>query len=179
MVDGKPVLVIDRFDRDGDWRVGYVSAMTMLESRDGNHGSYLEVGAAIEQHSPRATDDLRELWRRIVFTVLISNTDDHLRNHGFLRTAGSGWTLAPAFDLNPDPRPGPKQLSTAIDETDATLDLDLALRVAPLFRLDVEQAAEIVEEVRAAIRGWRTVAGAVGIPEPEIERMAPAFSMSD
>lgn len=177
-VDGKPVLVVDRFDRDGDWRIGYVSAMTMLELRDGDRASYVDIAEAIEEHSPRAAADLGELWRRIVFTVLISNTDDHLRNHGFLRTARGGWTLAPAFDLNPDPRPGPRQLSTAIDETDATPDVDLALRVASLFRLDARRAGEILAEVRAAVRPWPTVAATVGIPKPEIDRMAPAFSMS-
>jgi serine/threonine-protein kinase HipA len=178
-VDGKAVLVTDRFDRDGDWRVGYVSAMTMLELVDGDRGSYLDIAEVIEAQSPCARDDLHELWRRIVFTVLISNTDDHLRNHGFLRTSRGGWTLSPAFDLNPDPRSGPAQLSTAIDGGDTTASVDLALRVAPHFRLDAEQARRMVAEVRTATAEWRTVAKAAGIPAPEIDRMAPAFSMSD
>ena len=126
-IDGKAVLVIDRFDRDGDWRVGYVSAMTMLELRDGDRASYLDIAEVIEAESPCAGDDLRELWRRIVFTVMISNTDDHLRNHGFLRANQGGWMLSPAFDINPDPRPGPTRLSTAIDGSNATASVDLSL----------------------------------------------------
>ena len=107
-VAGHHVLVVDRFDRVSDnLRVGYISALTMLEASDGAVASYLDIGAAIEQHSPAATTDLRQLWRRVAFGILISNTDDHLRNHGFLHAGGASWTLSPAFDLNPNPQPGP------------------------------------------------------------------------
>lgn len=174
-VDGKAVLIVDRFDRAEGWRVGYASAMTMLELGDGDHASYVDIAAVIEETSPRAGEDLRQLWRRIVLSVLISNTDDHLRNHGFLRATSAGWTLSPAFDLNPDPSPGPKQLSTAIDDDDPTASIDLALHVAPYFRLDQQQALDILGEVRLAVGGWRRAADEAGIDRPGIEAMAPAF----
>ena len=108
---GRSVLVVDRFDRTRDadggpvGRVGYVSAMTMLQSTDGEQGSYLEIAEAIEERSSQATADLRQLWRRIVFSILISNTDDHLRNHGFLHEGGDSWRLSPVFDVNPNQGP--------------------------------------------------------------------------
>jgi len=179
VVDDKPVLLVSRFDRNDDWRIGYVSAMTMLELDDGDHGSYLDIGEAIERSSPQTGDDLRELWRRIVFTVLISNTDNHLRNHGFLRTGREGWTLSPAFDLNPNPDPGRAALSTSITGADDDASLESALEIAGVFGLRPPETDTILAEVRAATTKWRVVAKALGIPSPEIDRMAPAFSMSD
>jgi serine/threonine-protein kinase HipA len=174
-VDERPVLIVRRFDRDGKLRIGYTSAMTMLEARDGDTGSYLELAEVIETVSPIATQDLQELWRRIVFSVLISNTDDHLRNHGFLRTATSGWSLAPAFDLNPDPQPGSKHLRTAIDGNSTAADLQTAYAVAPLFRLTESAARAVVAQVASATHRWRSVAEESGIRRPEIERMRGAF----
>ena len=169
------VLVVDRFDRTpGGARVGYVSAMTMLEASDGDQRSYLEIAEVIEETSARASEDLAELWRRIVFTVLISNTDDHLRNHGFLHAGGTSWRLAPAFDLNPQPE-GPRHLSTTIDAADATASVDLAMSVAPYFRLSPAQARRTLGEVAAAVSGWRQVAGRWLAPR-HVEDMAPAFS---
>lgn len=175
VIDGKPVLVVDRFDRSGSRRLGYASAMTMLEATDGGEGSYLDIAAVIEEHSPHATSDLRELWRRIAFSILIRNTDDHLRNHGFLRASTAGWALSPAFDLNPDPRPGPKHLTTAItyDATEARV--DLLLQVADMFRLSASDARAILAEVSDATARWRAVAGDAGLDDAAIERMAPAF----
>lgn len=178
-VDGKAILIVDRFDRASGWRVGYASAMTMLELGDGDRASYVDIAAVIEESSPRAGEDLRQLWRRIVLSVLISNTDDHLRNHGFLRATSAGWTLSPAFDLNPDPSPGPKELSTAIDVDDPTASIDLALRVAPYFRLDRDEALTILGEVRRAVGGWRRAADEAGIDRRGIDAMAPAFAPSD
>lgn len=173
---GRHVLVVDRFDRTADrGRVGYVSAMTMLEAGDGDQRSYLEIAEAIEEASPRATRDLAELWRRVVFGVLISNTDDHLRNHGFLHSGGTSWSLAPAFDLNPDPEPGPTYLSTSIDTGDDTASLALAMSVAPVFRLAADDARRILHEVAAAVQTWRDVAGR-WLPPAEVEAMAPAFA---
>jgi serine/threonine-protein kinase HipA len=102
-VAGRAVILLERFDRTAKGgRIGYVSALTMLEARDNDRRSYTDIAEAIETSSPSATEDLRELWRRVAFSILISNADDHLRNHGFLRL-GPGWTLSPAFDLNPAP----------------------------------------------------------------------------
>jgi serine/threonine-protein kinase HipA len=168
------VLVVERFDRDASRRIGYVSAMTMLEAKDGDQRSYLEIAEVIEAQSPRASDDLRELWRRIAFSILISNTDDHLRNHGFLRTISAGWGLAPAFDLNPDPRPGPKHLSTAI-ETDDTASIENLMDVAGYFRVDAGRAREILSDVLDATSRWRQVADQVGLSRTATADMAPAF----
>jgi serine/threonine-protein kinase HipA len=169
------VLIVDRFDRVGELRIGYASAMTMLEASDGDQGSYLDIADIIERQSHRAGDDLRELWRRIAFSILISNTDDHLRNHGFLRTSSAGWQLAPAFDLNPDPRPGPKHLSTAIDLGDTTASLDLLMEVAVYFRLNDAACRQVIGEVHAAVSEWRAVAEGVGLGHDAINQMAPAF----
>jgi len=175
-VAGRHVLVVDRFDRDGDRRIGYVSALTMLEARDGDTGSYLEIGSAVEERSPAATADLQQLWRRIAFGVLISNTDDHLRNHGFLRAGGDSWTLAPAFDLNPNPEPGPKELATAIsDAGDPRASVENLMQVAPMFRLPGAQAVAALREVVHATQQWRQVASCNGLTEREPHQTAPAF----
>lgn len=173
---GRHVLVVDRFDRTPSGRrVGYISAMTALEAVDGDQRSYLEIAEVVEQTSSRATADLAQLWRRIVFNVLVSNTDDHLRNHGFLHAGGTAWNLAPAFDLNPDPDPGPKDLSTAIDTSDTSASLELAMSVAPLFRMSPAAASGVVREIAAAVSTWRSRAAAWLTPA-QIEEMSPAFA---
>jgi serine/threonine-protein kinase HipA len=175
LIDTKPVLVVERFDRAGDLRIGYVSAMTMLEAGDGDHGSYLDIAEAIERHSPATGEDLRQLWRRIAFSILISNTDDHLRNHGFLRTSSAGWTLSPAFDLNPDPSPGQTHLCTAIDFDDTRASIDTLTDVAGHFRLDKDGARRVLGEVSDATGRWRAAAGKIGLDQTAIQEMAPAF----
>jgi serine/threonine-protein kinase HipA len=174
VIENRPVLVSRRFDRDAGGRLGYLSAMSMLQAKDGEQASYLEIAQVIEERSSDATADLRELWRRIVFTVLISNTDDHLRNHGFLRKSTAGWSLSPAFDLNPNPE-GTKQLATAIDESNAQASLETVLEVAELFRVSEAQAHDIVGEVSHATSRWRDVARATGLSHPQLERLEPAF----
>lgn len=173
-VEGRAVLVLERFDRVGQERIGYISAMTLLEASDGDTGSYLDIAAAVETHSPAATDDLRQLWRRIAFSILISNTDDHLRNHGFLRHP-AGWSLAPAFDLNPDPRPGSKHLSTAIDFEDTAASVDTLLGVAGEFRLRHGEARQALAEVSGATAGWRRVAERHGLDRSAQTQMSAAF----
>jgi serine/threonine-protein kinase HipA len=177
-IAGRAVLIVDRFDRDGQHRIGYVSAMTMLELGDGDRGSYLDIASTIEEQGSHPERDLEQLWRRMVFSVLISNTDDHLRNHAFLRDDTSGWSLSPAFDLNPNPRPGATELSTAIDWDDATASVDLLMDVAPYFRIGRDRALEVLAEVRRAIGRWRDVARGAGLPRTEIDAMAPAFAPS-
>lgn len=174
-IDGRSVLIVDRFDRRNDLRIGYVSAMTMLEAGDGDKGSYLEIADVIERNSPDAAADLAELWRRIAFTVLISNTDDHLRNHGFLRESSAGWSLSPAFDINPDPAAGPKYLNTAIDFDDPTASIGNLMDVASSFRLGEAEALEILTAVEAARGNWRQAAAAAGLAAGEVARMSPAF----
>jgi serine/threonine-protein kinase HipA len=174
-IDGKPVLVVSRFDRVGERRVGYASAMTMLEANDGDHGSYIEIADVIESQSPQATKDLQELWRRVAFSILVSNFDDHLQDHGFLRESSAGWSLSPAFDLNPDPRPGRGQLSTAIDLDDHDARIDPLLSVADMFRLDAHDASAILREVVVATTGWRDAARDAGLGSAALEQMEPAF----
>ncbi|MEX1265109.1 MAG: HipA domain-containing protein [Actinomycetota bacterium] len=174
-VADRNVLVVDRFDREGDRRIGYISAMTMLEASDGEQGSYLDIASAVEQRSPQATDDLHELWRRVAFSILISNTDDHLRNHGFLQAGGTAWSLSPAFDLNPDPQPGSKHLRTAIDGSETAASVRILMSVAPLFRLKERAAARVLGEVLTATRRWRDASAAYDVPRTEVDRMAWAF----
>lgn len=178
-VADRNVLVVDRFDREGDRRIGYVSAITMLETSDGEQGSYLDIASAIEQQSPQATDDLHELWRRVAFSILISNTDDHLRNHGFLHAGGTGWSLSPAFDLNPDPQPGLKHLRTAIDGSETAASVRILMSVAPLFRLNERAAARVLGEVLTATRRWRSAAVAYDVPRTEVDHMAWAFEHAE
>jgi serine/threonine-protein kinase HipA len=174
-VGDRSVLIIDRFDRQGPARIGYASAMTMLEASDGDRRSYLEIAEVIEERSTRVTTDLLQLWRRVCFTILISNTDDHLRNHGFLHERAESWTLSPAFDLNPNPAQGPKELSTAIDFNDTHASIDTLMGVAEYFRLNAQQASDVLAQVTDAVGRWRATAAAHGLRQAEIGAMAPAF----
>ena len=118
----------------------------MLEASDGDRRSYLEMARVIEERSPAATADLRQLWRRIGFSILISNTDDHLRNHGFLHERSESWVLSPAFDLNPNPAPGPTELSTAIGYSDTHASIDTLMGVA-FEHAEAKRAREIGEAI--------------------------------
>jgi serine/threonine-protein kinase HipA len=173
------VFIVTRFDRRGGARVGYASARTMLNAGYGDQRSYLEIADVIEERSPAATVDLHELWRRVAFSILISNTDDHLRNHGFLHMRADAWALSPAFDLNPNPGPGPKQLSTAIDLTDTSASVDTLMRVARHFRLDTGAALDVLGEVIRAVSGWRDVAVSHGLRPADLDAMAPAFEHAE
>jgi serine/threonine-protein kinase HipA len=175
-IAGRHVLVVDRFDRRDGKRTGFASALTMLEAADGEQHSYLEIADTIERHSPRPTADLQELYRRILFSVLTANTDDHLRNHAFLRT-GRGWALSPAYDLNPSPD-NPARLSTAIDLDDTSASIENALSVSRYFRLATAQARTLVAEVEEATSGWRREAEQLGLPRQQIDRMTDAFETS-
>lgn len=175
IIAGRNVLIVDRFDRTADGlRRGYMSAMTALEATDGVTRSYVDIAEVLEERSVEVTAELAQLWRRIAFSILISNTDDHLRNHALLHVRSDSWKLSPAFDLNPNPDPGPKHLSTAIDD-DTAADLRDLLAVATLFRLDNIQALEILDRVREAVGQWRQVAARHGLGKPDITAMAPAF----
>jgi serine/threonine-protein kinase HipA len=169
------VLIVDRFDRRDSARIGYASAMTMLEASEGGQRSYLEIAEVVEQRSTAATDELRQLWRRIAFSILISNTDDHLRNHGFLHQRGESWMMSPAFDLNPNPDPGPKNLSTAIDFTDTRAAVDTLMSVAGYFRLDQDDALTVLTKVTGAVARWRNVAKSHGLMQRDLDVMEPAF----
>jgi serine/threonine-protein kinase HipA len=178
-IGDRTVLIVDRFDRRGADRIGYASAKTMLEASDGDQRSYLEIAQVIEERSPAVTDELRQLWRRICFTILISNTDDHLRNHGFLHERAESWRLSPAFDMNPNPAPGPKELSTAVDFDDFRASIGTLMGIAEYFRMDAQQAAGVLAQVASAVGHWRTTATSHGLPQAEIEKMEPAFEHAE
>lgn len=179
-VAGNDVILVTRFDRNDDARIPFLSAMSMIGAKDNETRSYLEVADAIRQHGARTSEDLAELWRRIVFTILISNVDDHMRNHGFLYSSELGWTLSPAYDINPVPTDvRPRVLSTAINEDDTTAQLSLALEVSEYFDLNQDRAAKIAAEVGQVVSRWRHVASEFGITAHEIQRMASAFEHAD
>ena len=173
LVAGRHVLIVRRFDRATGQRIGFASALTMLEAVDGDQRSYLEIADVIERLSPSPTLDLHELFRRIIFSVLTGNTDDHLRNHAFLRQR-RGWTLSPAYDLNPNPY-RPDRLSTAIDLDNNTADIETALSVSGYFRLTLPEARSTITAVCEATSRWHGEAADLGLPRREIDLMAGAF----
>jgi serine/threonine-protein kinase HipA len=179
-VANRAVLLLRRFDRVGGQRIPFLSAMSMLDAQDNDQRSYLEIADALRQYGARAEEDCRQLWRRIVFSILIANTDDHLRNHGFLYDVAGGWRLAPAYDLNPVPLDiKPRILTTAIDELDGTASLELAFEVAEHFGLKPDAAKNITADVRAAVANWHAAAKALGLSRDEIDRMVSAFEYEE
>jgi serine/threonine-protein kinase HipA len=175
-VAGKAVLLSRRFDRVGRRRIPFLSAMSMTGLKDGERGSYPEMVDALTRHGAQAKADAHALYRRMVFNVLISNVDDHLRNHGFLWFGPAGWSLSPAYDLNPTPTDlKARILTTNIDLNEGTCSLDLVESAAEYFALGLVQARSIIREVASATATWRTVAGDMGAPLAEITRMSSAF----
>jgi serine/threonine-protein kinase HipA len=162
-----------RFDRIGTKRrVHFASAMTLLGRSEGaENASYLDIAGFIIKNGADPKRDLEELWRRIVFNIAVKNTDDHLRNHGFLLTTG-GWSLAPAYDVNPNEMGFGLVLN--ISETDNALDFGLALSVAKYFRVE-KNAESILKRVRRCVSKWKTTAKKYAIPASEISAMANAF----
>ena len=150
--------------------------MSMLDAKDNEPRSYMEFVDVLRQHGAAPKADMQALWGRIVFSILISNTDDHLRNHGFL-LGPSGWRLSPAYDMNPVP--GSDGLKLLISESDNSLDLDLALDVAEFFRLNGKAAGLILDQVLTAVRNWRPVASSVGVSTWEMSEMADAFRLAE
>ena len=176
-IAGKSVLILRRFDRAGALRIPFLSAMSMLGAADHDPAhSYLEIADSLRQHGAESKADLRQLWRRIVFNILISNTDDHLRNHAFLYEGDRGWRLSPAYDLNPVPVEfKPRVLSTLITEDDGTASMELAFEVAAYFAVLPADARKIAAEVTRAVKQWRKAAAKVGLRKNEMDRMASAF----
>jgi serine/threonine-protein kinase HipA len=176
----KPVLITRRFDRNCDERIPFLSAMSMLGARDNEDHSYLEIAYAIIQNGAAPNDDLAELWKRIVFSIMISNTDDHLRNHGFIYERNEGWRLSPIYDINPTPvEIKPRVLTTAIDYDDRSASLETAMRVMKEFRLSKNVANKIIKDVANAVKQWRKVASGFGLSKTECNSMASAFEHED
>lgn len=170
--------LVKRFDRNKSERIHFASAMTMLGYIDGTNAdsgaSYLELADFISNNSARVNADLEELWRRIVFSISVSNTDDHLRNHGFILTE-KGWILSPAYDINPNEQG--LGLCLNISDNDNSLEYDLALEVAEYFRLEKVKAESIIKEIKNNVSDWKTVANRYGISKTEQTMMENAFNV--
>ncbi|KWB85044.1 type II toxin-antitoxin system HipA family toxin [Burkholderia ubonensis] len=174
--------LVRRFDRTADGRrLHFASAMTMTGHVDGDDAStgasYLELAEVLVRHGVQPNADLRELWSRIVFNLLVSNTDDHLRNHGFILAPAAGWRLSAAYDMNPVAVADGLKLN--ITEADNALDLELAREVCAYFRVNLRDADEIIGDFRGIVRQWRTLATRLALPAREQERMADAFRLAD
>ena len=175
-IAGKAVLLSRRFDRAGAMRIPFLSAMAMTGSKDGERGSYPEMVDTLTRNGAQAKVDALALYRRVAFSVLISNVDDHLRNHGFLWRGKAGWSLSPAYDLNPVPTDlKARVLTTNIDLDEGTCSIDLLEKAAEYFSLGLAPARAILKEVAIATATWRDVAKEVGARTAEITRMASAF----
>lgn len=174
---GHHTFLTKRFDRQGNQRLHFSSAMTQLHYDDGEQSegaSYLEIAEFLSTQGAQTEADLAQLWRRIVFNIAVSNTDDHLRNHGFLLTK-NGWKLSPAYDLNPTV--GKHGLHLNITQTDNALDYQLAFEVKDLFRLSQSQATQIYDEVLSAVAQWQAVAKRLGISRAEQANKESAFNV--
>lgn len=174
-VEGASVLLVERFDREGLRRVPFLSAKSLLRPGDGEFASYLDIAAAIGAEGACPAEDLPELWARVVFNMCVYNVDDHLRNHGFLRTP-RGWRLSPVYDLETS-HPGEADpfLHTGIAEWASLFNLKEALDVAEYFRLRESTARERLAEVRGAVSHWREEAEQAGAAASEIRLMRDAF----
>lgn len=173
--------LVKRFDRDGSRRIHFASAMTMLGKVDGASSSdgtsYLELVSFLRANGASPKTDLVELFRRVVFNMAVSNTDDHLRNHGFILTR-TGWSLSPLFDVNPIPYG--EYLSLNVSEEDSAIDFGLAIDTAEYYGISDKEAKKITEEISAAVRSnWERLALSYKLSRDSIERMRPAFSACD
>lgn len=170
--------LIKRFDRLGSKRVHFASAMTLLGKTDGasavDGSSYLDIAAFIKSYGAQPKKDLGELWKRIVFNMAVTNTDDHLRNHAFIVT-DKGWILSPLYDVNPVPYGG--ELSLNVDEEDNSISIDLAVQTAVRFGISESDAEAQAEEILKIVReNWEKTAAGYGLTHGQIEEMRPAFS---
>jgi len=180
VIADKPILLLKRFDRNNQQRIPFLSAMSMLSAKDNEQHSYLEMAYALNQYGASPKQDLAALWRRIIFSIMINNTDDHLRNHGFLYEPKKGWRLSPAYDLNPTPTHiKARVLTTAIDFEHTEASLDLALSVAGEFQLKQTEAMDIIQSVSYATQSWKKEASRLGLNKNECDWMASAFEISN
>jgi len=170
--------LVKRFDRDGARRIHYASAMTLLGKTDGagsDGASYLDIVSFIKSNGASPKRDLKELWKRVVFSIAVSNTDDHLRNHGFILSE-SGWHLSPMFDVNPSIY-GDK-LSLSVSSNDSSIDYELAMETAEYYEIDAVTAKAMVEEIKEIVKSnWSVIATNNDLSRNAIARMEPAFSL--
>lgn len=173
-VKGSPVLLTERFDRDGDKRIGYISAMTLCEANDGEQRDYLDIAERLATISADPQRDLQELWRRIGLGLTINNTDDHLRNHGLLRN-GNGWSISPVFDINPNPDINMSHATTIGGEQHRQSGIDAWLQTADTFGLTMSQSVAIAGDICDAVSGWASRARQNGVGREEISRFQAVF----
>lgn len=171
-----PVALIRRFDRRGTARIPYISARTALTWTGDERGFYTDIADVIRQISNRPVDDLHELWRRIVFTILVSNTDDHLKNHGFIYVGGDRWRLSPAFDINPSPARH-RVLETGIIQGGSfDASLDIALEACPFFELTPAEAGQhAFRMARTIANDWKQAMRDEGVSSGDLRSYASAF----
>ena len=173
--------LVKRFDRDGEQRIHFSSAMTVLGKKDGANAtdgsSYLEIVSFLKADGAKPKRDLEELWKRIVFSMAVSNTDDHFRNHGFI-LSHDGWELSPLYDVNPDIYG--EYLSLNVDADNSSIDFELAVQAAPYYGIGKKYAVQEVDKIKNTVReNWKELAKKYGISRGEIERMSPAFRECD
>lgn len=171
--------LVKRFDREGEKRIHFASAMTLLGKTDGASAadgtSYLDIVGFIKAYGATPKSDLLELWKRIVFNMAVTNTDDHLRNHAFVFTK-KGWVLSPLYDVNPVPYGD--ELSLLVDDIDNTISIELAVKTAPRFGISEKDAIAYANEILTIVReNWETFAKKYGLTRGQIEDMRPAFDI--
>jgi serine/threonine-protein kinase HipA len=180
--DGVPVALIRRFDRDKERdRIGYISAATLIgaDIHDGSEHSYTEIVDAIRVHGAAVSRDLEELWRRVAFSILITNTDDHLMNHGFLYDGDGRWRLSPAFDINPFPD-RERELKTWISEDlGPAATIESLIAVAPYFQIKPAKVRQIMGEVETAVGKWRPEGKKLGMTKAELDALTSAFEHAE
>jgi len=172
----QPVALIRRFDRQGVARIPYISARTALERHGAEQGAYTDLAQFIRQHSDNPLADLRELWLRIIFTILVSNTDDHLKNHGFVYAGEGQWSLSQLFDVNPQPERH-RLLKTAIIEGEPfAASLELALEAAMFFGLATDEARDLARAMARQVKdSWKDMMRDHGVTGAELQSLKPAF----
>ena len=173
-----PVAVIRRFDRTADGsRLTYISAATMLDS-DANGSeqhTYTEIIDSLRQYGANAQADIDELWRRIAFSILITNVDDHLRNHGFLHASHGQWRLSPAFDINPFPERARELKTWVSEETGPEATIEALMSITRYCRIAAPRALQILAQVEHAVSQWREVGRATGMTAAELDQFDGAF----
>lgn len=177
--EGTPVAVIRRFDREGPKRLMYLSANSLLQAKSNQQYTYEDIASLIRTISPRTKYDLGQLWKRMIFNVLINNVDDHLKNHGFLHTTGDQWVLAPAFDLNPFPDKMRALKTWISQESGEVASLDDALAISKSFEIAKDEAKGILSEMKAVISKWKSLAQNLGMNARDIDQYAPAFEYQE
>ena len=173
-VGGRAVLLSQRFDRAGDVRLSYLSGLSAIQGADGGNYSYLELVDFIEREGAHPVRDSQELWRRILLSCAVGNTDDHMRNQGLLRE-GKGWRLAPLFDVNPTPGDNPKYLSCSIDLDRPDASPQVAVEACEYFRVSHSEARAFAQRLARTLAGWEKIASQDGISKVSVERMRSCF----